>query len=179
MNKGINQKDLKLRPLHSKDEKSFKEAVRVFKKEEPPFEFAFGFNEAECFDDYIKRLKNWSEGKELPAGWVPSTFLVGVVEGRIVGRISLRHCLNDFLEKVGGHIGYGVVPRKRNRSYATEMLKKSLPFCSSVGLKKVLITCDTDNTGSERVIEKCGGIFEGITDDPELKVQKKRYWIHI
>jgi predicted acetyltransferase len=59
------------------------------------------------------------------------------------------------------------------------MLKQALPICSSLGIKKVLITCDIDNFGSLKVIEKCGGIFENVTNDSQLKTQKRRYWIDI
>jgi hypothetical protein len=41
-----------------------------------------------------------------------------------------------------------------------------------------LITCDEHNVGSQKVVEACGGIFEGIIDCPELGVRKKRYWIY-
>jgi predicted acetyltransferase len=170
---------LKLRSLLPEDEVSFKDAVAAFKNEMPPFEFAFHFDESIPFVEYVKKLEGWSLGKGLPDNFVPSTFLVGVVDGQIVGRLSLRHCLNDFLERIGGHIGYGVIPSCRQRGYATEMLRQSLPICSSLGIKKVLVTCDINNMGSQKVIERCGGIFEHLTDDPQLKVQKRRYWIDI
>lgn len=169
---------LTLRQLRPEDEVSFWKAVTAFKQERPPFEFAFDFDESNSFLEYIKKLEGWSSGKGLPDKFVPNTFLVGVVDGQIVGRLSIRHHLNDFLENIGGHIGYGVVPSYRQRGYATEMLRQSLPICVSVGITSVLITCDTDNVGSQKVIEKCGGIFESLTDDSQLSVQKRRYWIH-
>ena len=170
---------LKLRPLRPEDEVSFKKAISAFKNESPSFEFAFEFDESIPFLEYIKKLEGWSLGKGLPDKFVPSTFLVGVIDGQIVGRLSLRHRLNDFLARIGGHIGYGVIPSCRQQGYATEMLKQALPICSSLGIKKVLITCDIDNLGSQKVIERCGGIFENVTDDSQLKVQKRRYWIYI
>jgi len=170
---------LELRPLRPEDEASFRDAIAALKNERPSFEFAFDFNESTPFIEYIKKLEAWSLGKGLPDKFVPSTFLVGVVNGQIVGRLSLRHCLNDFLERIGGHIGYGVIPSRRRQGYATEMLRQILPVCSSLGIKQILITCDIDNLGSQKVIEKCGGIFENITDDSQLKVQKRRYWIDI
>jgi len=44
-----------------------------------------------------------------------------------------------------------------------------------MGLDKVLITCDQDNIGSAKTIEKCGGILENEVDDNGTI--KKRYWI--
>jgi predicted acetyltransferase len=42
----------------------------------------------------------------LRAGLAPPTLLVADVEGEIVGRTSIRHELNEFLEREAGHIGY-------------------------------------------------------------------------
>lgn len=36
-----------------------------------------------------------------------------------------------------------------------------------------------DNTASVKVIECNGGVMESITDDPELAVRKRRYWIDV
>lgn len=170
---------LELRPLRPEDEASFNSAIAAFKNETPHFEFAFDFDESIPFTEYINKLEGWSLGKGLPDKFVPNTFLVGVVDGQIVGRLSIRHLLNDFLERIGGHIGYGTIKSYRRQGYGTEMLKQALPICSSLGIKKILITCDIDNFGSQKVIERCGGIFENVTDDSQLKVQKRRYWIDI
>jgi predicted acetyltransferase len=168
---------LKLRPLRLEDEVSFKKAIAAFESEATPFEFAFDFDASIPCEAYVKKLEGWPLGKDLPDKFVPSTFLVGVVDGRIVGRVSLRHCLNDFLARIGGHIGYGVIPACRRKGYATEMLRQTLPICASLGIQKVLITCDIGNPGSRKVIEDCGGVFENLTDEPQLEVQKRRYWI--
>lgn len=170
---------LELRTLRPEDETSFREAVASFKDEKPAFGFAFDYTESESFPDYIEKLEAWSRGEDLPGNFVPNTFFVGVVDGVIVGRLSLRHELNSFLKRVGGHIGYGVVPKYRKQGYATEMLKQALPICSSLGISNVLVTCDVDNLASAKTIERCGGRFEGESNDPNLEVQVRRYWISI
>ena len=168
---------LELRTLRCEDQTSFKNAIEEFRNETPQWIFAFDFDQSESFSEYVKKLEGWTHGVGLPDRFVPNTFLVGVVDGKIVGRLSLRHQLNDFLERIGGHIGYGVIPSCQRKGYATEILRQAIPICRTLGIEKVLITCDVDNIGSRKVIENCGGIFEGITNTPELAVQKRRYWI--
>ena len=74
---------------------------------------------AEEFATYINRVASWKDETTVPEGKVASTFLVAVIDGKIAGRLSIRHRLNDFLGLVGGHIGYGVAPEFRGKSVAT------------------------------------------------------------
>jgi predicted acetyltransferase len=56
-----------------------------------------------------------------------------------------------------GHIGYGVVPWKRGKGYATAALAAMLPLAAAEGLDHVMLTTEPDNVPSQRVIEACGG----------------------
>lgn len=56
-----------------------------------------------------------------------------------------------------GHIGYSVVPWKRQRGYATRALQLLLPQTKVEGLAFVELTTDADNIPSQRVIEANGG----------------------
>lgn len=124
-------------------------------------------------------LQEWEDEKSdqmYEKGFVPATTYFLVDENhKIYGSLNLRYSLNDHLLKVGGHIGYGVRPSARQKGYASMMLKQVLPICREMGLDKVLITCDQDNIGSAKTIEKCGGILENEVDDNGTI--KKRYWI--
>lgn len=170
---------LLLRPLTKEDESSFQSAVSELEKDTPPWQFALDFDHEESFVDYVERVNNWPHGKDLPNGFVPNSYLVGVVESRIVGRLSIRHSLNEHLQKYGGHIGYGIIPSERRKGYANEMLRQALPICRKLGIEKALISCDTNNIASRKVIENNGGIFDSITKFPELDVQQRRYWLYL
>lgn len=104
-------------------------------------------------------------------GWVPATHLWYVDGPVFLGRLSIRHRLTPWLHDYGGHIGYDVRPSARGNGHATAMLREALPWCRAIGIDPVLVTCDTDNVASRRVIENAGGLFEDKRDD------KLRYWI--
>ena len=152
---------LELRPPHLEDEPSFRAAHEEFEREDGDFQFASGLNEASSYGEYIAKLARWSCGRDVPKQYVPGTFLIGVVDGVVVGRVSLRHRLSESLLKVGGHIGFGVIPSRRRKGYCTEMVRQTLPLCAPLGIERALITCDVDNTGSIKVIERNGGRHTG------------------
>jgi len=58
-----------------------------------------------------------------------------------------------------GHVGYGVVPWKRGRGYATRALRLLLPYARAEGLAHIDLTTTTDNVASQRVIEANGGFL--------------------
>lgn len=109
---------------------------------------------------------------------VPETFLFAFVGPRIVGRVSIKHWLNEFLERFGGHIGYVVVPEFRRRGYATSMLRLSIQLARQrLRMRRILLTCHDDNIGSIRAIEKNGGVLEQVVTGPDGVTPLRRYWV--
>lgn len=130
-------------------------------------------------EEYIKACKDCEDPATVPSRFVPATqfFFIRKRDNRLVGMIQVRHCFNDYLETFGGHIGYSVRPSERQKGYAKEMLKTTLPYCQKIGLEKVLITCIDGNTGSEKTILANGGVYESTVYEPAEKVNLKRFWI--
>lgn len=167
---------LTLRHPHLAEEPEFLRAYEATRTE--PI-FYLCYEEGMSLAQYLERLHQYVRGENLPDGHVPSTFLMAFVGERIVGRISIRHELNDFLLREGGHIGYAVVPEFRLRGYATEILRQGLEIARQrLGIARVLVTCDDDNIGSRKVIERNGGMLENVLQTPEMATPKRRYWFH-
>jgi predicted acetyltransferase len=171
------QPDLVLRRPRQDEEEEFLRAHRATSPEVPSF--LHYYEEGMPFRRYLEVLAEREQGINLPStNHVPSTFLFAFVGTRIVGRASIRHSLNAFLERMGGHIGYVVVPEFRRRGYASIILRLCVQIArDSYGIRRVLVTCDDDNIASIRTIEKNGGILENVIRDPGLK-PKRRYWIN-
>ncbi len=91
---------------------------------------------------------------------------------------SLRHHINHLiLGTWGGHCGYSVRPSERGKGYAKEMLRLNIQNAKSMGIEKLLITCDVNNNASERTILDNGGVYEETINVDGRKM--KRYWITV
>lgn len=120
---------------------------------------------SEGFRVFARMLRDQSlEEAPRPMGFVPCTTLWWVEGDEFLGRIAIRHRLNPKLRELGGHIGYDVRPSARRQGHATAMLRAALSIARQLGIEAALLTCDTTNTASRRVIELNGGVLEDQTD---------------
>ena len=173
---GTPVRELTLRLPRLDEEPEFLRAHRATTPETPTF--LHYYEEGMLLRRYLEVLGQHSRGENLPAGHVPSTFLFAFDGPAIVGRVTIRHELNDFLLREGGHIGYVVVPEYRRRGYATAILRQSVELAHArLGIAPLLITCMDDNVGSIKTIERNGGVLENVVAVPGLSTPKRRYWI--
>ncbi len=133
----------------------------------------------DTFDEFVEQIKDYSKGVNMKAGFVPETTYWLVEEDEYIGRVSIRHELNENLLQTGGHIGYDIRPSKRGMGYGKEILKLALEKAEELGLKKVLVTCSVWNPASKKIIEINGGIFENKVEGGPGKSDVLRYWIDI
>ena len=127
---------------------------------------------------YVQRLQDCSQGKGLKEGVVPESTYWLVRDGTtFVGFSRLRHRLVPALEHHGGHVGYAIRPSERGKGYGTRILALTLDKARERGLDRLLVTCDTDNAASVRVIEKNGGVLENQLISNRSGKMISRYWI--
>ncbi|RAN74950.1 GNAT family N-acetyltransferase [Bacillus sp. SRB_331] len=129
--------------------------------------------------EWFEKVSTQEEGKNLPSNRVPSSQFFSVENGKIIGFVNIRHRLNPELLWESGHIGYSVHPNKRRQGYATKQLQLSLAEAQKFGLKKVLITCDKENIGSAKTIQKAGGVLENEVVSSNSGEIVQRYWVEI
>ena len=153
------------RELLAEDERGYRERFRPALKD---------------FAAYILELENRSRGRILPPGCVPWTTFWLMRDGKdILGSSRLRHRLTSALKLEGGHIGYDIRPSERRKGYGTKILELTLGKAKDIGLERVLVTCDTDNIASAKIIQNNGGRFEGESISKISGKPVSRYWIDL
>ena len=132
--------------------------------------------------DIIQKAKDNRDRTKLKPNYVPSYDYFAVDDDKFIGVIHIRIELTPALLQYGGNIGYGINPKYWKQGYGTELLRLGLIKAKElINSDRVLITCDEDNIGSYRIIEKNGGVLENIiqnTDEDEV-FMTRRYWINI
>ncbi|WP_423219421.1 GNAT family N-acetyltransferase [Clostridium sulfidigenes] len=130
------------------------------------------------FKELVNKWEEYESERMYEKGLVPSSMYFLMDEDKkIYGAIDIRHELNDYLLRYGGHIGYGIRPSQRRKGYASQMLTLALPIVKELGISKALITCDKNNTGSAKTIMNNGGILENeVINGDEIT---QRYWIEL
>ena len=116
------------------------------------------------FEAWVRRLQ----------GEQDTTYRWIVESDDLLGAIALRHRLEDRTLEVG-QVGYGIRPSARGRGLATWALAQMLATARTIGLERVLIVCADGNAASARVIERHGGVLEGVRNT--ALGPARRYWV--
>ncbi|XZL29214.1 GNAT family N-acetyltransferase [Clostridium perfringens] len=162
---------------------NFKNEIEEYKKEfilnGDSMDGCAELGKIEFFEEWIQILKDNSHISTVRGGFVPSSTYMAIRESdnRIVGMIDIRHFLNNYLEKFGGHIGYSVRKSERKKGYAKKMLELALEKCKELNINRVLLTCSKDNIPSMKTILSQGGVLENEVLEGERITC--RYWIDL
>lgn len=128
-------------------------------------------------DAYVARLHMYSRGEFLPEHWVRTSTFWLVDGSKVLGTGRLRHSLNLRLMQDGGNIGYDIHPLHRGKGYGNEILRLMLLEAGKIGMARVLLTCDRDNTASRKIIGRHGGVFSGESLIKETGERMQKFWI--
>jgi predicted acetyltransferase len=143
-------------------------------------------SQKEYFRAYLKDLAQQELGINLPAKRVPQTIywlMEKQNDGQVscLGRVSIRHQLNEYLRRIGGHVGYVIRPSARHQGYGTKLLALALEKINQgqpkIDGKRVLLTCDETNLGSKKIIEKNNGVLTAYSEQEAPLPRKMLYWV--
>lgn len=169
--------NFELRQLTANDEYAFFAGMKEWSEQDLGW-YTFSWKPGMTFSEMLEILRTEHLGINIHPERVPHTMLYGFADGVIVGRVSVRHTLNERLARRGGHIGYAVAPKYRRQGFAKRMLPLALDFTRThLGLPEVMLTCGDDNQASSGLIEKFGGVLKDKVWDDEDEEMIRRYWI--
>ena len=163
-----------LEPPSVKYKDTFIEALKEFHKEGKYTYLDVEELETD-FDAFLKKIPEIRKAMNN----VPESEFWLVDNDQYIGRLSIRHELNEELLLHGGHIGYAIRPSERKKGYATKALEQGLIEAHNLGLTRVLLTCDSTNVASRKIIEKHGGTLENEVDGRPGDPSILRFWIDI
>ena len=136
---------------------------------------SYGMTNA-CETDIFQKYDDYRNERNLKPDRVGADYywLVDDEKAFYIGEITIRHRLNDTLRLRGGHIGYVIRRSEWNKGYGTAMLSLALEKAKERGMERVLCTCNDDNIGSARVMEKNGFVLQDkvLVDG----ILCRRYW---
>ena len=130
---------------------SFLEGAAEFSSEgrfDSTYALSLGYDRdalADHFPQFVRDLRALADATSLPTRY-PDRVLWLVHDGEYIGQTSIRPELcTPYLLTYGGHIGYSIRPSRRGRGYGKAILALTLVASRELGLRRVLVTCDSDN----------------------------------
>jgi len=122
----------------------------------------------------LKTMLDYSEGKNLPEGYVPDTTLFLWNDDEIVGQFRIRHYLCESLIEGAGHIGYFIAKDFRGKGYATEGLRLCLLEAAKIVPEdEIYLRVNKSNPASLRVMLNNGGYIHH-EDESKFYVRIKK-----
>lgn len=106
---------------------------------------------------WLRKQHLWSEGNELPTGYVKQWTYWLYDEGIPVGYGKLRERATEKSKKFGGNIGFAIDPLYRGKGYGNALFSLLLDKAKDLGIKEVFSTVEKYNYASKTIHENCSG----------------------
>lgn len=135
-----------------------------------------GLEKIENYESWLETVELGKRKENLPEGKVPTFvyFAVRKIDNKIIGIVSIRPNLNEFLTKYAGHIGFIVSPKERQKGYGKIITKLAIEKCKEFGTNEIIITCKKTNIISAKCILSCGGeLIEEIPWFDNIQIQQR------
>lgn len=164
---------------------SVKKGIAEYKHNPSPFDIycieKLILAENNDFVGYFEELEKTRNGENIPTGFVSSSSLWLIKDGKYIGSFDIRHKLNDYLQKRGGHIAYQIIPSERQKGYVKAGLKLALEYArTELKMDKALLTCEVENKASYKAMTSVMAEWGGEEVEPAEIDGKQEYrvWIN-
>ena len=132
-------------------------------------------------DEEVTKYLTWNTHKSIEETKSVLAFWVNQYEKE--ERINFAIVYKENNELIGGIdvvgylegvpvIGYNLSRKYWNKGIMTEACKKVIELLFSLNHEKIIIEAMVENIGSNRVIQKCGGVYDSTYDDYIPKKEK-------
>lgn len=117
------------------------------------------------YSTWLQSKEDMAKGINLPEGFIPCTTYWVILDDKIIGLANIKHYLNDFLRKKGGHIGLSIAKDYRGKGLGLRAAKLLIEKArSEFGIEDILFTNEPKNIVSRNMCEKLGAELTDIDE---------------
>lgn len=117
------------------------------------------------YSTWLQSKEDMAKGINLPEGFIPCTTYWVILDNKIIGLANIKHYLNDFLRKKGGHIGLSIAKDYRGKGLGLRAAKLLIEKVrSEFGIEDILFTNEPKNIVSRNMCEKLGAELTDIDE---------------
>jgi len=117
------------------------------------------------FHGWLQSKVEIAGGINLPEGFIPCTTYWIILDNKLIGLGNIKHYLNDFLRKKGGHIGLSIAKEYRGKGLGLKSTKLLIEKArNEFGIEDILFTNEPENLASRKMCEKLGAELTDIEE---------------
>lgn len=97
-----------------------------------------------------------------------------MLDDEIIGLANIKHYLNDFLRKKGGHLGLSLAKDYRGKGIGYKASKLLIEKArDEFGIGNILLTNEPDNVASRKLFAKLGAELSDINEHCHYWIRKQ------
>lgn len=129
-------------------------------------------------DEWLDYCVHLATAQPLSEDFMPQTnYWIVDAQGLAIGLVRMQTDINANLLNRGGHLGYYIAPAHRGQGHGKKALRLALEELGSRGVSHALVTVETRNTASLRIVSALGGVLEDERFDTGSGQPYRRFWL--
>lgn len=126
------------------------------------------------YSEWLKTKADTAKGINMPEGYISCTTYWVMLDDEIIGLANIKHYLNDFLRKKGGHLGLSLAKDYRGKGIGYKASKLLIEKArDEFGIGNILLTNEPDNVASRKLFAKLGAELSDINEHCHYWIRKQ------